>query len=139
MKRLRYFLVISCIALCFSACSGAPTAAHTTAPGSSAASPPPPSPTPAQGSFASERTPDPASEMLVTGTVTAVLDNAIEVKDENLGGKKLVVTMLDRAEYTDGVSREFLTGNTVRIIASNALAKTLPERTAAKTILENKS
>lgn len=77
--------------------------------------------------------------MLVTGTVTAVLDNAIEVKDENLGGKKLVVTMLDRAEYTDGVSREFLTGNTVRIIASNALAKTLPERTAAKTILENKS
>lgn len=83
-----------------------------------------------------ERTPDPANEMLVTGKVIKLLDNAIEVQAENLG-KDLVVTMLNRAEYASDVSRKFEVGNYVRIITSNKLAKTLPERAAAVTVLEN--
>lgn len=84
------------------------------------------------------RTPDPASELLVTGTVTAVPDgSSIQVHDDSLN-KDMVVTMLNRAQYADGVSRQFKVGNHVRVITSNKLAKTLPERAAAVLVIENK-
>lgn len=82
------------------------------------------------------RTPDPEDEMLVTGTVTAVLDEAIRVISDNMG-MDLEITALGKAEYAEGVSRDFMVGNYVWIITSNKLAKTLPERVAAHFVLEN--
>lgn len=117
---------------------GTPTPSASAVPGQTALPSPPiqqetivPSP-----AIEPERTPDPASEMLITGHVTAVLVNAIQVKADNLD-KELVITMLDRAEYGDGVLKKFEIGSYVRIITSNKLAKTLPEKAAARLILEN--
>lgn len=86
-----------------------------------------------------ERTPDPASEMLVTGSVVLVRGDAIQVKADNLNGKTLGITMLNRARFAQGVPKEFAVGNYVRAITSNRLAKTLPEKAAAVMILENSS
>lgn len=136
MKRATLLLLVFFLPLC--GCKPVPTAGQPvqTALATNAASGTPvssanPSPIPV------ERTPNPAGEMLVAGTVTAVLEGAVRVRDDALG-KELDITMLDRAVYADGVSRKFSVGNTVRIITSNRLAKTVPERAAARMILENK-
>jgi len=86
-----------------------------------------------------ERTPNPASEMLVTGSVVAVRDDAVQVKADNLNGKILEITMLNHAKFAQGVPKEFAVGNYIRAITSNRLAKTMPEKVAAVLILENSS
>jgi hypothetical protein len=136
MKKLLYPVIII-LALLYGCAAGTPplTAALTISPDAS------PNPSASavfvMQSGSPERAPNPSSEMLVTGTVTAVLDSAtIQVKADNLS-KDLVVTMLNRAQYADGVTKQFKVGNCVRIITSNKLAKTLPERAAAIYVLEN--